>query len=101
VHEAWADGSSWSKVIPILQNKGFNETAVQLSPLGHEHGFDQIKENVYNNGNALRLPRGKHPSTVFLRLRTGGQKGLRCESRKRMNPLTQNFRFSWFVGYTF
>ena len=30
VHGAWADGSSWSKVIPLLQDKGFNVTAVQL-----------------------------------------------------------------------
>jgi pimeloyl-ACP methyl ester carboxylesterase len=30
VHGAWADGSSWSKVIRILQNKGFNVTAAQL-----------------------------------------------------------------------
>lgn len=30
VHGAWADGSSWSKVIPLLQNKGLNVTAVQL-----------------------------------------------------------------------
>jgi pimeloyl-ACP methyl ester carboxylesterase len=29
VHGAFADGSSWSKVIPILQAKGFNVTAVQ------------------------------------------------------------------------
>src|SRR5258708_36731253 len=31
VHGAWADGSSWSKVIPRLQNKGFNVTAAQLA----------------------------------------------------------------------
>lgn len=30
VHGAWADGSSWSKVIPLLEAKGFNVTAVQL-----------------------------------------------------------------------
>jgi pimeloyl-ACP methyl ester carboxylesterase len=30
VHGAWADGSSWGKVIPILQDKGFNVTAAQL-----------------------------------------------------------------------
>src|ERR1022692_5251551 len=30
VHGAWADGSSWGKVIPLLQDKGFNVTAVQL-----------------------------------------------------------------------
>jgi pimeloyl-ACP methyl ester carboxylesterase len=30
VHGAWADGSSWSKVIAILQNKGIDAVAVQL-----------------------------------------------------------------------
>ena len=30
VHGAWADASSWSKVIPILQNAGHNVIAVQL-----------------------------------------------------------------------
>lgn len=29
VHGAWADGSSWSKVIPMLQAKGFHVAAVQ------------------------------------------------------------------------
>jgi pimeloyl-ACP methyl ester carboxylesterase len=29
VHGAWADGSSWSKIIPLLQAKGLNVTAVQ------------------------------------------------------------------------
>ncbi len=29
VHGAWADGSSWAKVIPLLQAKGFHVTAVQ------------------------------------------------------------------------
>lgn len=31
VHGAWADGSSWSKVIPLLQGAGYNVTAVQNS----------------------------------------------------------------------
>jgi pimeloyl-ACP methyl ester carboxylesterase len=30
VHGAWADGSSWAKVIPLLTAKGLNVTAVQL-----------------------------------------------------------------------
>jgi pimeloyl-ACP methyl ester carboxylesterase len=30
VHGAWADGSTWSKVITILQRQGFNAAAVQL-----------------------------------------------------------------------
>src|SRR5260221_8202505 len=29
VHGAFADGSSWSRVIPLLQAKGYNVTAVQ------------------------------------------------------------------------
>ena len=29
VHGAWADGSSWSKVVPLLQAKGFNVTCTQ------------------------------------------------------------------------
>jgi pimeloyl-ACP methyl ester carboxylesterase len=30
VHGAWADGSSWNKVIPLLEQKGFHVTAVHL-----------------------------------------------------------------------
>ena len=30
VHGAWADGSSWSQVIPLLPDKGFNVTAAQI-----------------------------------------------------------------------
>jgi len=29
VHGAWADGSSWSKVLPLLQSKGLHAVAVQ------------------------------------------------------------------------
>ncbi len=31
VHGAWADGSSWAKVIPLLTARGLHVTAVQLS----------------------------------------------------------------------
>jgi pimeloyl-ACP methyl ester carboxylesterase len=30
VHGSWVDGSSWSKVIPLLESKGFRVVAVQL-----------------------------------------------------------------------
>jgi pimeloyl-ACP methyl ester carboxylesterase len=30
IHGAWADGSSWSKVIPLLQAKGLHVVAVQI-----------------------------------------------------------------------
>jgi pimeloyl-ACP methyl ester carboxylesterase len=29
VHGAWADGSSWSKIVPLLEAKGFHVTCVQ------------------------------------------------------------------------
>ncbi|HST09704.1 MAG TPA: alpha/beta fold hydrolase, partial [Terriglobales bacterium] len=29
VHGAWADGSCWSKVVPLLQAKGLNVVCVQ------------------------------------------------------------------------
>src|SRR5664279_4470392 len=29
VHGAWADGSNWSKVVPLLEAKGFHVVAVQ------------------------------------------------------------------------
>jgi hypothetical protein len=32
VHGAWADGSSWAKVIPLLAARGHSVTAVQLPP---------------------------------------------------------------------
>ena len=38
VHGAWADGSSWSEVIPILQAAGLNVTAVQKNVLGNWNG---------------------------------------------------------------
>jgi pimeloyl-ACP methyl ester carboxylesterase len=30
VHGAWADGSSWNKIIPLLEKKGYHITAVHL-----------------------------------------------------------------------
>jgi pimeloyl-ACP methyl ester carboxylesterase len=33
VHGAWADGPSWSKVIPLLEDKGFNVVAPQMEVL--------------------------------------------------------------------
>lgn len=29
VHGAWADGSSWSKIVPLLQAKGLNVACTQ------------------------------------------------------------------------
>jgi pimeloyl-ACP methyl ester carboxylesterase len=44
VHGLWADGSSWSKVIPILKDAGHRIIAVQL-PL-HSLADDVATVNV-------------------------------------------------------
>lgn len=78
VHGAWADGSSWSKVIPILERAGHKVIAVQL-PLhsladdvatvkravelaggptllaGHSYGGFVITNAAYNNENVTGL----------------------------------------------
>ena len=38
VHGAFADGSSWSRVIPLLQKKGYRVTAVQLPLTSRRRG---------------------------------------------------------------
>ena len=51
VHGAWADGSSWSKVIPLLLARGLRVTAVQL-PL------TSLKDDVATARRALALQDG-------------------------------------------
>jgi pimeloyl-ACP methyl ester carboxylesterase len=51
VHGAWADGSSWSKVIPLLLARGLRATAVQL-PL------TSLKDDVATVKRALALQDG-------------------------------------------
>ena len=78
VHGAWADGSSWGGVIPILQNAGYRVIAVQLPEhsladdvattkraidlvggpvtlVGHSYGGEVITNAGYNNPNVKRL----------------------------------------------
>ena len=78
VHGFWADGSSWSKVIPILRNAGHQVVAVQLplhsvaddvatvkraleqleGPIilvGHSYGGFVITNAAYNNPNVTGL----------------------------------------------
>ena len=52
VHGAWADGSSWSKVIPLLQSRGVNVVAVQLD-------LQTLKEDAEIVGRAITAQRGK------------------------------------------
>lgn len=43
VHGAWADGSSWSKEIPILKNAGHKVIAVQLPLRSLADDVDTVK----------------------------------------------------------
>lgn len=43
VHGAWADGSSWDKVIPLLESKGLHVVAVQLSLTSLESDVATVK----------------------------------------------------------
>ncbi len=62
VHGAWADGSSWSKVIPLLEERGFDVTAVQL-PL------TSLDDDIQVTRNALEAQTG---STVLVGHSYGG-----------------------------
>ena len=46
VHGLWADGSSWSKVIPILQNAGHRVIAVQLAAHSLADDVDIVKRAI-------------------------------------------------------
>ena len=43
VHGAWADGSSWDKVIPLLEAKGLHVVAVQLSLTSLDNDVATVK----------------------------------------------------------
>ena len=78
VHGAWADGSSWGKVIPILEKAGHRVIAVQMplhsaaddiatvrraidhiggpvTLVGHSYGGFVITNAAYNNPNVTGL----------------------------------------------
>jgi pimeloyl-ACP methyl ester carboxylesterase len=59
VHGAWADGSSWSQVIPLLEAKGLHVTAVQL-PL------TSLADDVGTTQRAIALMEREHPGPIVL-----------------------------------
>ncbi len=46
VHGAWADGSSWAKVIPLLAEKGMAVTAVQLPLTGFDADVAAVRRAI-------------------------------------------------------
>jgi pimeloyl-ACP methyl ester carboxylesterase len=59
VHGAWADGSSWSKIIPLLVERGFNVVAVQ-NPL------TSLQDDVAATKEALARVQTSNPGPVLL-----------------------------------
>lgn len=46
VHGAWADGSSWTKVVPLLAAKGLTVTAVQLPLTGFDADVATVRRAI-------------------------------------------------------
>jgi pimeloyl-ACP methyl ester carboxylesterase len=46
VHGAWADGSSWSKVIPLLNEAGFNVVATQLKLMSLSDDAETVRRSA-------------------------------------------------------
>ena len=68
VHGTWADGSSWAKVIPLLEAKGYTVQAVQnpLTSLGDDVAATKRAIELQNGprfaGGAFVGGRGHHRS---------------------------------------
>src|SRR5690349_3786922 len=59
IHGAWADGSSWSRVIPSLERTGFNVTAVPI-PLS------SLQDGVATTQAVLHRVQKSHPAPTLL-----------------------------------
>lgn len=55
VHGAWAGGSSWDKVIPLLEAKGLHVTAVQLSLTSLHNDVATVKRALALQGGPVVL----------------------------------------------
>ena len=77
VHGAWADGSCWSKVIPLLQAKGLNVVAVQnpLTSIAEDVAATNRMINAqkgpvllvgHSYGGAVITEAGNHPQVAGL-----------------------------------
>lgn len=75
VHGAWADGSSWSKLIPLLQAKGLDVVAVQnpLTSIADDVAATNRMINIqdgpvllvgHSYGGAVITEAGNHPKVA-------------------------------------
>jgi len=77
VHGAWADGSSWARVIPLLHRRGFRATAVQLPLSSLDADVATVKRAIaltdgptilvgHSYGGAVITEAGDDPKVVAL-----------------------------------
>jgi pimeloyl-ACP methyl ester carboxylesterase len=77
VHGAWADGSSWSKIVPLLAAKGLTVTAVQLPLTSFAEDVAAVKRELalatgpvvlvgHSYGGAVITEAGNDPKVVSL-----------------------------------
>jgi hypothetical protein len=84
VHGAWADGSSWSKLIPLLQAKGLHAVAAQ-NPLS------SIADGVASTNRLINAQDG--PGVVgWAFLRRSGDHGSREQSEGCRSGLCRRLR---------
>ena len=86
VHEAWADGSSWGKVIPFLQQKGFNVTAAQI-PL------TSLADDIVVTRNLLAAQKG--PTVLAGHSYAGGVFSGRPMMLRTLKPLCTSQPSDW------
>ena len=90
VHGAWADGSSWSKVIPLLQARGFNVVAVQtathVAGRRRRHREESPRTGRWSGAACRSLVRRSRHYSSWERSQ-GRRSGLRCRDRTARGPV--------------
>src|SRR5262249_33125874 len=69
VHGAWADGSSWSNVIPLLEAKGLHVTAVQLPLTSQAEDLATVQQAIARVDDRLLLVAHSYGGAVMTRAR--------------------------------
>lgn len=73
VHGAWADGSSWSKVIPLLQQRGLKVVAVQLARTSLADDAATVRRAIEAQGGQVVLVGHSYGGAVITEAGTGSK----------------------------
>src|ERR1700728_1658367 len=83
VHGAWADASSWSKVIPLLVAKGLKVTAVQLPLNSYEADVATVRRAIELEDGPIVLAGHSYGGSVVASRR--GLENLRAPCSRNLN----------------